>query len=475
MPINPRKQPGKSFFCVTFRNPARAGKLVTASLQTDDEKVARGITDDIERLCSDTKVLQDADSPKLFAFHPRAVEIVTGKPLQNRIVPHLKSSEVGTLAGRLIDVMGAHDKAEVITEVLNTFETTRVREVTEQAAKSDANEMALKQRINVLVAELERRARKENEHAREPLSKAFERFKVEYPQGRKRQTVKEALRWTEDFIKSTDERGVMKIGEVRAEHCDKWLAAMDAVSPITRQHRKTYLSAFFTWAVRAFDLAEHPVRKSMPVTGASKTPEKIDHLKLEEIQALFKATEKNLYWLAWTSFAILAGPRWGEQVSLPIDAVNLEDSYITIRASKTGRQRRVPIEQTTLLPILKKFVSLRQKQTRSGKSVAEASQWLFPTTLPPHPYMERTISILGQWSSARSWHGAWELVAPPREKQKRIWSYGPKEWRHTFGTALGQGGFTGVEIARLMGNSPTVADRHYIAVSEAGRRWPFKW
>lgn len=135
--------------------------------------------------------------------------------------------------------MGVHDKAEFSTEVLNTFETTRFREVTEQAAKSDANEMALKQRINV-VAELARRARKKT-NGSEPLSKAFEHFKVKYPKGHKRQTVQEALRWTERFIKSTDDGGSMKIGKVRAEHCDKWLSAMDSVTPITRQHRNTCL------------------------------------------------------------------------------------------------------------------------------------------------------------------------------------------------------------------------------------------
>ena len=47
--------------------------------------------------------------------------------------------------------------------------------------------------------------------------------------------------------------------------------------------------------------------------------------------------------------------------------------------------------------------------------------------------------------------------------------------RHTYGTLLGQCGWSSLEISRTMGNSPTIAERHYISVTDPGKRWPFRF
>lgn len=474
--ITPRKQAGKSFFSVTFRNPYKGGKLTTASLQTDDPDVARGIADDIARLCDKPELWQDPDSPALLDYLPRAVFVVTGKTPAERATPRLRDREVGVLAQRISEATGTPEKFEYLIETLKHFETATVRELFKEVESRKSNELAMKRRIETLVADLERRARKENEHVTTPIADAFEWFKGEYVKGHARQTISEVFRWVGDFIKSLPEQGRTKLGTIRKDAVNTWLESMSAdLSPVTRQRRKMYLSAFFTECQSKYDLAEHPVQTAIVIKGASSAPENIEHLDLEEITQLFKVLEKRPYWLAWASFAILAGPRWGEQASLPISAVHLADQYVEINARKTGRRRRVPIEQTVLLPILEKHVAERQRQQKRGKTDAERSPWLFPTLLPPHPYMERKISAPGVWSSARGWHDAWNAIVPEKQKGKRIWTMGPKEWRHSFGTALGQCGFTALEIAHLMGNSPKVCGDHYVAVSTAGQRWPFKW
>jgi integrase len=327
--------------------------------------------------------------------------------------------------------------------------------------------------------------RQANRHVKVQIGTAFDQFKAEYPQGRARNTVSVACKWIGNFIETHGENGKRLLGAVRAEHINDWLSAMrtdpdsngvtHSLAPSTLQHRKMYISSFFSWASERYDLHENPVANAMTIAGATKRPEIIEALSLDEIRKALSELKPEPYWHAFFAFAVLAGPRWGEQIALPVEAVNLTDRYITIRASKTGRQRRVPIEKTTLLPILKKHVAVRMAQQKSGTTAAARSLWLFPSDVPPHPYIQRTVAPEGQWSGPKAFHEAWGRLIPKGRAGEHIWKYGPREWRHTFGTALGQAGMSGIEIARMMGNSPGVADAHYVAVSEAGRRWPFQW
>lgn len=483
--ITPKRAPGKSFFRVTFRNPRTPGKVVTASLQTDEEDVAASIAADIEKLCLMRELWQEPDSPRLAVYHPRAVEVFFGMKASLRSEPRLSNDEVGTAAARVAKVLGVPAQVPKVEAILRTFETKKYREMFQQAERDRGDKLALKSQLETVTAELDKMHRAANKHVKVQTRDAFNAFKIEYPKGHARGTVAVVLNWVEDFIQVQERKERKLLGLLRAEHVNEWLSDMrtepDAegitrdLKPATKQRRKMYLSSFFSWCCERYDLAENPVQNAMTIAGATRKPEMIEALSLEEIRTLLKSLKDETYWRAWVAFACLAGPRWGEQVALPIDAVNLNDRYVTIRAAKTARQRRVPIESTTLLPILKEFMMIRAAEHKNGSTASAKSNWLFPSTLEEKAHAERKVTPMGQWSGPRAFHDAWERLIPKGREGDHVWKFGPREWRHTFGTALGQAGMSGIEIARMMGNSPTVADAHYVAVTEAGRRWPFKW
>jgi len=483
--ITPKRAPGKAFFRVTFRSPRTPGKVVTASLQTDEEDVAASIAADIEKLCLMRDLWQEPDSPRLAVYHPRAVEVFFGMKPELRSEPRLSNDEVGTAAARVARVLGVPEQVRQVETILRTFESKKYRDLYQQAERDRGDKLALKSQLETITGELDKMHRAANKHVKVQVREAFEAFKVEYPKGHARGTVAVVLNWVEDFIQMQEGVGRKLLGLLRAEHVNEWLSIMrtepDAVGitrdlkPATKQRRKMYLSSFFSWCGERYDLVENPVQNAMTIAGATRKPEVIDALSFEEIKTLLKSLESEPYWRAWVAFACLAGPRWGEQVALPIDAVNISDRYVTIRATKTARQRRVPIEQTVLLPILKKYLNLRIVQQKEDNSAAAKSTWLFPSILSESETTERKVAPIGQWSGPRAFHDAWERLIPKGGGGEHIWKFGPREWRHTFGTALGQAGLSGIEIARMMGNSPSVADAHYVAVAEAGRRWSFRW
>jgi len=54
------------------------------------------------------------------------------------------------------------------------------------------------------------------------------------------------------------------------------------------------------------------------------------------------------------------------------------------------------------------------------------------------------------------------------------WDYGPRQWRHCAGTAMGRAGVSTLRISQWLGNSESICRRHYIAPSGAAL-WPLRW
>jgi len=356
-------------------------------------------------------------------------------------------------------------------------EERRARVAAEQRA------LRLEREKQDLQVELEHYRRLTNRHITMSLGDAAAAFRAAYPQGHEARTARRVAAAVNSFVAAAGPE--RNLGKVAARDIDGWLRAYrnqhdgTEVGPVTRSRLRAYLSIFFSWATREYDLAENPIRKTAPIAGARHRPENIRAIRrLTDLRALLDALSEWPYWRAWVATAVLAGPRWSEQAWLKIDDVFLEEGYlrITSRASgprlagtKTGRERNVPLEKTVLLPILREH--LRQHDG--------AHPWVFPS-LREAPW-PRKKTPPGLWSGSSAFLDAWKPVArAAREKaggSGECWEYGPAEWRHTFGTALGMCGFSSLEISRLMGNSPQIAERHYISVQaeDAGRRWPFRW
>ena len=193
-------------------------------------------------------------------------------------------------------------------------------------------------------------------------------------------------------------------------------------------------------------------------------------------------------------------------MNLKISDVFLDEGYLRVarrldgHTSKTGKERNVSIEQTILAPIFKEFIEARLKQQKKEKATeAEKSVYVF-STLTRAPKRQRVKSLSGTWSNNRVWQTAYnearktvlkietttnrqDKTEYEHELKKALsqhayyWSYGPDEFRHTFGTALAMSGFNKLEICKQMGNSEEVADHHYIAQVSTGKksRWPLEF
>jgi len=467
---------GRPGFVVNFVHPQNENR-VSRSLQTRDPHVAKQIALDLERLAvaPDLWTLQPED-PKLLTFHLRALEIFFDRPVsrpiaRNGVSPELRAAMVVLAEAGLIKHIG---RIEQSNESLD-----RERELRVAAEK---RVLCLEREKQDLELELQRYRRAANKHTTATLQEALDRFAKIYPVGHAKTTARMVINAVTKFV--TESGSQTNLGKIKAGLIDAWLRAYktadgEEVAAITRKRRKAYLSIFWRWAEREYDLAESPMSKTEPIAGAQRYPEHIRAIRrLDEIKLLLESLKPWPYWRAWVATAILAGPRWSEQAWLKVDDLYIKEGYLRVATrtpgpqavgTKTGRERNIPIEKTVLLPILEEYVA-----AHPGRY-----PWLFPSLLESD--VPRTQTPLGLWSGSSTFLDAWRPVAKVAQGKSagtgEFWKYGPSEWRHSFGTALGMCGFSSLEIARLMGNSAAIAERHYVAIrpQDAGNRWPFKW
>ena len=410
----------------------------------------------------------------------------------------------------------------------------------------------LNEEVQFLRSDLAKLRRSSNAGVTITIEEAFKDFFESFATGRKQATFNEGITFIKSFIESLPEKNETKVAELKASHIDSWIAKMKGsegqdLSPITKRNRRNAVSIFMDYLTRKCELAEDPMSRTGSITGVSRVPENIIAIKrLSHLKEFIQALQPYPYWQAWAAVACFAGPRFMEQCWLKVDDVYMDEDgdeiRITSRSSgrrggdsgtKTGRERKIPIEKTVLKPILSAYIMQR-------KVSGNICQFLFPS-LVPKGVIERTKTPAGLWSSNRVFLDSWYSIAmaasciaktdnwqqafeakkvemlklaiqkatiklrtltsnKDRRQQEKVirnlkiddwhvfyelasgrvadyWTYGPSEWRHTFGTILGMSGWKVTEISRAMGNGPSVCERHYVAVasSGAGNRWPFEF
>ncbi len=465
-PYQSAKRPG---YCTTFLHP-RKQKRLNRSLGTTDLSEAKEICLHLERLC-DNPDWWNEEHPAALTLHPKAYELFFEKS---------RPKIDGTIAGHeygieMIETMPGGQK----------FSWGAIH--CEELADARRDNGVLQNRVQQLMHdnELLRREntdlrRAANKHVTVTLEEAFEQWKKYYPNGRNPHTVteaKSAVGSFRDFVSP----GIL-LSMIKAGNIDEWLSSYKNavtggdVSPVTKRRVRAYVSTFFSWAVRNYDLAENPLHKTGHIPGLARNPENIKAIRRpEELKLLIESLKCHTYWQAYVALGCLAGPRFSEQIHLRVKDVYLDNGYIRIASrssgrkvtgTKTGRERNIPIETTTLAPILKKYLASHDR----------VHEWLFPQTVEE---LKRTATPPGQWSGTTRFLDSLRPILEKARKSVKgtgdFWEYGPAEYRHCFGTALGHSGFSGYEISSLMGNSEDVAKRHYVAAFSGGKRWPFKW
>ncbi|HLX61381.1 MAG TPA: hypothetical protein VKX17_08880 [Planctomycetota bacterium] len=363
--------------------------------------------------------------------------------------------------------------------------TTRVDELERQKT-------VLELRIVDLQHACEEKDRKLNAHCHKTIAQAFEDFKADYKPGiGTKEQVESRVR---AFIngQKTPERGKYKdrqpisglegggdrlLVSITPAEIDKWIDNYPTESKTTRIHLAANLSVFFNTCRRLYCLSATPMgrgvtkargdlltiaRKRSP--PAIKDVDLLNQYLISFIDPAKKPVDQvGLHWKSWVAFACLAGPRWHEQQNLLCTALDLraKPPRMTIEETEEADVKTfgnvVPIESKVLLPILKEYVATwQQKQTYVWESLAplrpgqdgdaSARFWRYQTF---YSYFKKAKA------AARD-------RAPAGIRDDKLWSFGPDEWRHTFGTLLALSGHSMLEIKTMMRNSTDVASAHYV-------------
>ena len=97
--------------------------------------------------------------------------------------------------------------------------------------------------------------------------------------------------------------------------------------------------------------------------------------------------------------------------------LHLNGRYVIIFSTKTGQERRVPIEQTTLDKIIKNHVKHREMEmTQKRATEPQRSDYLFPTLADVDLAPKRRDNV-APWGSNRNWlNHYYNEIGKAREK-----------------------------------------------------------
>lgn len=509
--LTPKRYRSGTGFWVQFRDPRKSGAVVQGGLATNDEAEALKAADDLsyflnnfERFCG-ADPQRDAQAAVDSGYHPAAVRIWFGVSA----IPGARAIDPWEITVKRF--RAANKDAE-------KFFGEHVPALEKQAGQLPV----LMRRIEELEDELLKLRRAHNQHVKIRLADAVSIWKPFYAQGHSKRTTWHAHDAVDTFLNWAAAQHGEKwmLGSIRATDIDEWISQCrkktrcdadgeplpsEDLHPESKKRLRAYVSVFFSWACKKYDLSENPMAKSAVVPGADRSAEDIRAVRSpEEIAELLDALKPWPYWRAFVAVSMFSGPRWGELCRLRIGDVRLKERYIRYNATKTGRQRSTPIERTTLLPILREHMERRAAE-RGGDAAAMplfgaepvpqglrealSTDLVFPSTLNKG-VRARVETAVGVWSSSSNffdeWRGirlaAWarasgvdtsdpKAIIPPLPEH---WSLGPREWRHCGGMTMGHAGYSSLQISQWLGNSEDIARRHYIPPI-ASEKWPFEW
>ena len=234
----------------------------------------------------------------------------------------------------------------------------------------------------------------------------------------------------------------LEFWQIRTSHVERYLTsvAADGRSPATVLRNREILHAFWRWAVRQ-GFAEANVVSDIP---RPRLPERDPvFLNSDQIDELLAAVAGSNVELP-VATALFAGLRREELCWLTGSDLDLARRPLVLRVRaktvdgqswqpKTKRDRGVPVS-----PRLEKLLQKR------GDTAGRRGPWLFAS-----PEGHR-----------------WDPDNLGRSVRARLRAAGLKwnllELRHTFGSQLALKGVSLLKIAKLMGNSPAIAAKHYI-------------
>ena len=238
---------------------------------------------------------------------------------------------------------------------------------------------------------------------------------------------------------------VVLIEEITTDMVASWLtklATRRALHGKTLNEYREVLSRFVSWAVRR---GVRMPGNANPVANVDRyriESKPIRFLTLDQIDEQIQALDDDLVLRTMVAALIYAGLRLGELLWLTRQDVDLERGYIYIRrktvlgrtwAPKTRKDRSVPI-------------SLALRAYLDAYEPPLDTPWYFTT---PNEC---------QWDS----DGFGMALRTVNRAVGLRWT--ALDFRHTFGSHLAMKGESLYKISQLLGNSPAVAQKHYLAL-----------
>lgn len=218
-----------------------------------------------------------------------------------------------------------------------------------------------------------------------------------------------------------------------------YLYALD-LKPATRNRHLALIKAVFTWAIRMGYTNRSPALYIKALPEVTSDRRAMDDSQLQcwmEVCECWRNGKPDHEALALLMFLALTGLRLGETRHLRLEDVDWSRKVITLRHTKNGKLRRVPVCD-------KAFVLLTEQRQYLGDE-----GWVFPGKGTDNP------------------------VAEPRRLQKRICEaagippFTIHEMRHTFATKLIESGADIHTVKDLLGHSTIKVTSLYLHSSPA--------
>ena len=212
------------------------------------------------------------------------------------------------------------------------------------------------------------------------------------------------------------------------------------LKPATRNRHLALIKAVFTWAIRMGYISRSPALyiKALPeVTSDRRAMDDSQLQRWMEVCECWRNGKPDHEALTLLMFLALTGLRLGETRHLRLEDVDWSRKVITLRHTKNGKLRRVPVCD-------KAFVLLTEQRQHLGDE-----GWVFPGKGTDHP------------------------VAEPRRLQKRLCEaagippFTIHEMRHTFATKLIESGADIHTVKDLLGHSTIKVTEIYVHSSPA--------
>lgn len=212
------------------------------------------------------------------------------------------------------------------------------------------------------------------------------------------------------------------------------------LKPATRNRHLALIKAVFTWAIRMGYISRSPALyiKALPeVTSDRRAMDDSQLQRWMEVCECWRNGKPDHEALTLLMFLALTGLRLGETRHLRLEDVDWSRKVITLRHTKNGKLRRVPVCD-------KAFVLLTEQRQHLGDE-----GWVFPGKGTDNP------------------------VAEPRRLQKRLCEaagippFTIHEMRHTFATKLIESGADIHTIKDLLGHSTIKVTEIYVHSSPA--------